>query len=205
MTDDKYLPPSGSDDHDEQTHSLIQAKLEPINQHNRTTTTTKVDKFMVVGNAFVQRDYSDGESRDINFESEKFPPQLENRLEPQVFTQCINEINFIFKPLAKKTSYNLIESWVSMFTCFLWRTRFSKTIARLDDLLDQQNKEIFIPRGLQILNPYRTGFRNIQIVMYKIPQHPDSIRGGQNSISVGSPPQRGGSLMNKPSDIGTSV
>lgn len=144
-------------------------------------------KFTVVGNAYVQRDYSSGESRNIEFEVDKFPPQLHNRLEMNVFRTCIGEINLVFKPLGKRTCYNFIESWLTMFTCFLVPTKFQKVIQRLDDLLDQQNREIFIPRGLQILSPYRTGFRNVQIVMFKIPPHPDSQK-AQTATTVATSP-----------------
>ena len=104
-------------------------------------------------------------------------------------------------------------------TFFLLPTKFDKTSKRLDKLIDQQNKELFIPRGLQILPPKRSGYRNIQIVIYKIPPHPKSLKNSQDQnqqptpqvISAGSPTRRSKSvkteddLKNSNQDIGTMV
>jgi len=142
------------------------------------------EKFQVVGNAFIQRDYSNRESRDLMFEVSKFPPQLDNRIEKENFESAIREINLALAPLNKKNSRNFLESWVSMFTCMLIPTKFDTTSKRLDKLIDSQNKELFIPRGLQILPPKRSGYRNIQIVIFKIPPHPKSLIDKPHVISA---------------------
>ena len=77
------------------------------------------NKFEVVGNAFIQRDYTNKESRDILFEVSKFPPQLDNRLEKDNFESAILEINLALEPLNQKNVKNFLESWVSMVTCML--------------------------------------------------------------------------------------
>ena len=77
------------------------------------------NKFEVVGNAFIQRDYTNRESRDLLFEVSKFPPQLDNRLEKDNFESVIREINLALEPLNQKNVKNFLESWISMFTCML--------------------------------------------------------------------------------------
>ena len=50
---------------------------------------------------------------------------------------------------------------------FRW-TRYDAHLKRLNELIDSQNVEVFIPRGLQLLPPLRTGLRCLQIVIYDI-------------------------------------
>ena len=87
-------------------------------------------------------------------------------------------------------------------------TKFDTTSKRLDKLIDSQNKEMFIPRGLQILSPKRSGYRNIQIVIYKIPPHPKSIVSAnhQKVITANTSPSKPDKKMDLDrGDIGTMV
>ena len=92
--------------------------IEKKSSENSSSSSSK--KFQVVGNAFIQRDYSK-ESRDLMFEVSKFPPQLDNRIEKENFESAIQEINLALAPLNKKSSRHFLESWISMFTCMLRR------------------------------------------------------------------------------------
>merc|ERR1712080_39533 len=137
----------------------------------------KTSDLKILANAFIERDYSDGESRKIKFREDGNPKRLLNRIENELLRSSIGEINLIFDQLNENKFSYFLESIFLMLTCFITGnekinlTAFKKTLDRVTELIDQQNKEIFIPRGLQLLNPHRTGFRNLQIVVYDISEY----------------------------------
>ena len=101
----------------EEKTELIEKKSEK-DPSSSSSSSSSSKKFQVVGNAFIQREYSK-ESRDLMFEVSKFPPQLDNRIEKENFESAIQEINLALAPLNKKSSRHFLESWLSMFTCML--------------------------------------------------------------------------------------
>ena len=124
--------------------------------------------------AFIYRDLSNGKSRSLKYDTKSFPKELTNRIEKSEFYSCIREINLVLSPLNQTSIFNLLESIFLLLTCFIssnrmfrW-TRYDAHLKRLNELIDSQNVEVFIPRGLQLLPPLRTGLRCLQIVIYDI-------------------------------------
>jgi len=129
---------------------------------------------LIQGNAFIERDYAHGHSRRVIFETEKHPERLSSRIESKVLVSCIKEINVIFSELNTVSFLSFLESVFLLFTCFsfsfggLRLTKYDRKVERLLELIDRQNQDVFLPRGLQLLSPLRSGFRNLQIVIYDI-------------------------------------
>lgn len=76
---------------------------------------------------------------------------------------------------SNKTKPNFfLETILLPLLCFTFNskkfshTKYDKVLQRIEDLIDKQNNEVFLPLGLQLLSPVRSGFRNLQIVVYDI-------------------------------------
>jgi len=155
------------------------------NQYNMNSTDMKI-----LGNAFIYRDLSDGKSRSLKYDTKCFPKELTHRIEKSEFYSCIREINLVLSPLNQTSIFNFLESMFLLLTCFItsnkmfrW-TRYDSHLKRLNELIHSQNKEVFIPRGLQLLPPLRTGLRCLQIVIYDIDHYIDKLGVEPNNQNI---------------------
>lgn len=165
-------------DQDEKCQPLItQSSVEKMNETNLTVKKNSLintHDLKILGNAFIERDYSSGWSNHVIFETNKHPAKLLDRIEKDVLESCIREINLIYSTLNKQHFIYFLESLFMFLTFFLFSSKlcrytyYDKQIKRLNELIDSQNLDVFLPRGLQILSPMRNGMRNLQIVIYDI-------------------------------------
>lgn len=143
-----------------------------INTNNHAIIETK--NLPILGNAFIERDYMSGKSYHVKFNIEDYPNRLTSRIDKRALKSCIGEINLIFQEVNRTSPLFLLETSVLLITCFVptrkkfRQTKYDKILQRLDILLDKQNNEVFLPLGLQILSPLRSGFRSLQICIYDI-------------------------------------
>ncbi|KAH9982194.1 Golgin subfamily A member 7/ERF4 family-domain-containing protein [Lactifluus volemus] len=106
----------------------------------------------------VERDYSGGEI--VQFAS-TFPMELEGRITPTQFLESINAINEVLI-----SAYNLwrsvVDNCVEILSLQLSRlflsTHYQREMSRLQRLMDELNRQLFNPVGLNMLWPRKVGF-----------------------------------------------
>ncbi|PFX28411.1 golgin subfamily A member 7-like [Stylophora pistillata] len=115
---------------------------------------------------FIQRDYSRGTA--CRFQN-KFPPELEGKLERSQFEQTVNHINEIFDEAEEVGPRTYLEGCLGCVTAYLIfmciQTQYNKCLKRLAEYINEQNQSVFVPRGLMITNPMDRGLRVIEIVV----------------------------------------
>jgi len=114
----------------------------------------------------VERDYEHGELCQF---SSAFPLELEGRLTPTQFLESINSINEILIS-AHSVKAATIDNAIAILTLYLSslsrKTHYEKEMARLHQLFDQINHDLFNSRGLRMLWPRRVGFLFLEIEFY---------------------------------------
>jgi len=114
----------------------------------------------------VERDYSGGEI--VQFAS-TFPMELEGRITPTQFLESINAINEVLI-----SAYNLwrsvVDNCVEILSLQLSRlflsTHYQREMSRLQRLVDELNRQLFNPVGLNMLWPRKVGFLFLEIEYY---------------------------------------
>jgi len=114
----------------------------------------------------VERDYTGGEV--VQFSS-AYPTELEGRITPRQFMESINAINEILIS-AYSVWHSVLDNCVEIFSLQLSRvvisTHYEREMKRLQRLIDDQNRQLFNPGGLNILWPRKVGFIFLEIEYY---------------------------------------
>ncbi|KFV96977.1 Golgin subfamily A member 7B, partial [Fulmarus glacialis] len=99
---------------------------------------------------FVQRDYSDGTT--CQFQT-KFPPELESRIERQLFEETVKTLNGFYAEAEKIGGSSYLEGCLACATAYFiflcMETHYEK----------EQNEKIYAPRGLLLTDPLERGMR----------------------------------------------
>ncbi|XP_071441811.1 golgin subfamily A member 7 [Hetaerina americana] len=113
---------------------------------------------------FVQRDYSEGTL--VRFQT-RFPPELEDKIEPQLFEQTINTMNSIYAEAEKAGCSTYCEGCMACLTAYLiyicTETHYEKCLRKVAKYVVEQNERVYVPRGLLITDPSERGLRVIEI------------------------------------------
>ncbi|XP_035675021.1 golgin subfamily A member 7-like [Branchiostoma floridae] len=119
---------------------------------------------------FIQRDFSEGTG--CKFQS-KFPPELEGRIERTAFEATITRINELFGEAERVGGATYCEGCMGCLTAYLIYlcidTHYEKVLKRIARHIQEQNENIYIPRGLQLVDPIERGLRVLEIVIYDSP------------------------------------
>lgn len=162
----------------------LTAKSSTKTKNIHVCTKISTNDLKISGNAFIERDFSKGHSRNVVFDLSKHPDRLLERIENDLLIKSITEINYILSYLNTTSFFYFLESIFLLFTGFIFAssftffkkspikfTKYDRQVERLNEIIDGQNKDIYLPRGLQLLSPMRSGFRNLQIVIYDIEEY----------------------------------
>ncbi|KAG4093539.1 hypothetical protein H8356DRAFT_1697054 [Neocallimastix lanati (nom. inval.)] len=112
----------------------------------------------------IERDYSHGELCQFNVE---FPPILAGRIEKSIFLDTLTLINQHLYDAEKISFVNCIEivlSFVSLYTldcCYV--TTYERKLNKLSELIKEQNRIIYEPKGLHINDPRENAFLFLEI------------------------------------------
>ncbi|QRV91559.1 coiled-coil vesicle tethering family A protein [Ceratobasidium sp. AG-Ba] len=114
----------------------------------------------------IERDYSGGEL--IQFHP-TFPLELEGRVTPVQHQESMNQINEILIS-AHRLLPSFIHNALGILTLYISTlfipSHYDKEMRRLRLLIDQLNREIYNPQGLNILWPQRSAFQFLEIEYY---------------------------------------
>jgi hypothetical protein len=119
----------------------------------------------------IDRDYR--ETFTIRF-STKFPPALQNRLDPETFAFTVNQINSMFQHAEKCDCKGICQTLLGYFTLSFiytcWKSKYEKCIEDVSIFVAAENEHVYRPRGLRLVDPVMKGLRNLEIVIIEEPQ-----------------------------------
>ncbi|CAI5775212.1 golgin subfamily A member 7B isoform X1 [Podarcis raffonei] len=117
---------------------------------------------------FVQRDYSDGTI--CQFQT-KFPPELDSRIERQLFEETVKTLNNFYAEAEKIGGSSYLEGCLACATAYFiflcMETRYEKVLKKISKYIQEQNEKIYAPRGLLLTDPVERGMRVIEISIYE--------------------------------------
>ncbi|KAJ6669168.1 hypothetical protein lerEdw1_007977 [Lerista edwardsae] len=117
---------------------------------------------------FVQRDYSDGTI--CQFQT-KFPPELDSRIERQLFEETVKTLNNFYAEAEKIGGSSYLEGCLACATAYFiflcMETRYEKVLKKISKYIQEQNEKIYAPRGLLLTDPVERGMR-VSLDMGKI-------------------------------------
>uniref|UniRef100_A0A8C4KJ79 Golgin A7 family member B n=1 Tax=Dromaius novaehollandiae TaxID=8790 RepID=A0A8C4KJ79_DRONO len=109
---------------------------------------------------FVQRDYSDGTT--CQFQT-KFPPELESRIERQLFEETVKTLNSFYEEAEKIGGSSYLEGCLACATAYFiflcMETHYEKVLKKISKYIQEQNEKIYAPRGLLLTDPLERGMR----------------------------------------------
>ncbi|XP_030342686.1 golgin subfamily A member 7B isoform X2 [Strigops habroptila] len=142
---------------------------------------------------FVQRDYSDGTT--CQFQT-KFPPELESRIERQLFEETVKTLNGFYAEAEKIGGSSYLEGCLACATAYFiflcMETHYEKVLKKISKYIQDQNEKIYAPRGLLLTDPLERGMRVIEISIYEDRCSSGSSSSGSSSSSSSGGGRRGG-------------
>ncbi|XP_025071418.1 golgin subfamily A member 7B [Alligator sinensis] len=109
---------------------------------------------------FVQRDYSDGTT--CQFQT-KFPPELDSRIERQLFEETVKTLNNYYAEAEKIGGSSYLEGCLACATAYFiflcMETHYEKVLKKISKFIQEQNEKIYAPRGLLLTDPLERGMR----------------------------------------------
>ncbi|XP_077679012.1 golgin subfamily A member 7B [Eretmochelys imbricata] len=117
---------------------------------------------------FVQRDYSDGTL--CQFQT-KFPLELDSRLERQLFEETVKTLNGFYAEAEKIGGSSYLEGCLACATAYFiflcMETHYEKVLKKISKYIQEQNEQVYAPRGLLLTDPVERGMRVIEISIYE--------------------------------------
>uniref|UniRef100_A0A915ETK5 Ras modification protein ERF4 n=1 Tax=Ditylenchus dipsaci TaxID=166011 RepID=A0A915ETK5_9BILA len=113
---------------------------------------------------FVDRDYSHG--LPVRFIKD-YPPSLDGIVSREDWEETIETINNEFAKAEQVCLGSIAETLFGLCTCYISRlffpTRYEKQLDKIRRYIEAQNKRLFLPVGLCMLDPMERGLRIIEI------------------------------------------
>uniref|UniRef100_A0A3Q1MEI3 Golgin A7 family member B n=2 Tax=Bos TaxID=9903 RepID=A0A3Q1MEI3_BOVIN len=143
---------------------------------------------------FIQRDYSDGTI--CQFQT-KFPPELDSRIERQLFEETVKTLNSFYAEAEKIGGSSYLEGCLACATAYFiflcMETHYEKVLKKISRYIQEQNEKVFAPRGLLLTDPVERGMRVIEISIYE----DRCSSGSSSSASLPTPPEKDPSPSNR--------
>ncbi|KEP54599.1 coiled-coil vesicle tethering family A protein [Rhizoctonia solani 123E] len=114
----------------------------------------------------IERDYSGGELCQFH---PTFPLELEGRITPVQHQESMNSINEVLisaHTIFPSFVYNSVAILTLYISTLFVPSHYDKEMQRLRLLIDQLNREVYNPQGLNILWPQRSAFLFLEIEYY---------------------------------------
>ncbi|ERE79662.1 Golgin subfamily A member 7/ERF4 containing protein [Cricetulus griseus] len=142
---------------------------------------------------FIQRDYSDGTI--CQFQT-KFPPELDSRIERQLFEETVKTLNGFYAEAEKIGGSSYLEGCLACATAYFiflcTETHYEKVLKKISRYIQEQNEKVFAPRGLLLTDPVERGMRVIEIAIYEDRCSSGSSSSGSSSGSGSGSSSAGG-------------
>ncbi|CAF2680816.1 unnamed protein product [Rotaria sp. Silwood2] len=113
---------------------------------------------------FIQRDYSEGTG--VKFQ-DRFPSELDGRIDCNEFTEIIRDINAIFANAEALSCKSFMENCCACLTGYLlllcMPTHYEKCVKRAAKYIAEKNENVLSPRGIFMVDPMEKGLRCIEV------------------------------------------
>ncbi|KAK3585459.1 hypothetical protein CHS0354_003306 [Potamilus streckersoni] len=113
---------------------------------------------------FIQRDYSEGTT--VHFQ-EKFPQELEGKIEFENFITTIRKLNDMYSEAESLNSRTYCESCFACMTAYLsyicMNTHYEIMLKKIKRYIEDQNHTVYVPRGLLLVDPVERGLRVLEV------------------------------------------
>ncbi|XP_077428654.1 golgin subfamily A member 7-like [Vanacampus margaritifer] len=117
---------------------------------------------------FIQRDYSSGTL--CKFQN-KFPAELESRIDRQHFEETVQTLNNLYAEAEKLGGKSYLEgclACLTAYTIFLcMETQYEKVLKKVAKYIKDQNEKVYIPRSLLLTDPIERGLRVVEITVFE--------------------------------------
>ncbi|KAI9477328.1 Golgin sub A member 7 [Coemansia sp. RSA 989] len=114
----------------------------------------------------VERDYSQGDIRRFHV---TMPEQLSGRIDELKFKRFVRRLNKMLADAEGATLRNVLEGCLAYATLYIStlvvKPHFKKAIERISAFVARENKELFEPAGLLVIDPLQTAFMFIEVVV----------------------------------------
>ncbi|KAJ2554889.1 Golgin sub A member 7 [Coemansia sp. RSA 1933] len=114
----------------------------------------------------IERDYSQGVTRQFSL---TVPAQLGARVDEHRFKRFVRRINIMLREAENSTLRNVAEGCLAFATLYLStlviKPHFNKTLDRISSFVDAENKAVFCPAGLMVIDPRQTAFMFIEVLL----------------------------------------
>ncbi|KAK6174503.1 hypothetical protein SNE40_017767 [Patella caerulea] len=121
---------------------------------------------------FVQRDFTDGTA--VKFQN-KYPPELRGKIEESQFSQTLNTLNGLYAEAESLSSRTYCESCFACLTAYLaylcMDTYYEKCLKKVNRYIEEQNKTVYVPRGVMLVDPVERGLRVLEICLLNETNH----------------------------------
>ncbi|CAO3611750.1 unnamed protein product [Cunninghamella blakesleeana] len=121
----------------------------------------------------IERDYSKGDG--ITQFSTEYPLSLEGKITLEQFRHTVNTINQLLYSAERLSWTAFLYNMMEILTIYLWpiffASHYQKTIYKLLDFIDNENKQVYQKQQLLICNPVKTAFLFVsssQLIIYYI-------------------------------------
>ena len=133
-----------------------------------TTTTSLLPSQTVTRKVFVQRDYSHGVG--VRFAA-TFPADLSGRIDDESFNYLISKVNRLFDEAERLSLFSILDSLVGCLTAYLiflcYDSYYDRCLKRVSRLIEDQNEQVWKPKGLLLTDPKDRGLRCIEITIFE--------------------------------------
>ncbi|KAJ3150787.1 Golgin sub A member 7B [Geranomyces michiganensis] len=98
-----------------------------------------------------------------------FPPELQGRVEPAVLRDTVEQINAMLRKASMVSVRTVVSNLLACLTLYITdmcrKTKTAKTMDRISKFVKTQNQKYFLPAGLQIVDPRKTGLLHLDIIV----------------------------------------
>ncbi|KAM8858388.1 golgin subfamily A member 7 isoform 2-T2 [Spinachia spinachia] len=141
----------------------------------------------LVTKVFVQRDYSEGTV--CRFHN-KFPSDLHNRIERTLLEETVKTLNSYYLEAEKIGGQSYLEGCLACATAYIvflcMETRYEKVLKKISGYIQEQNEQIYAPRGLLLTDPIERGMRVLEISVFEDRGSGSSSPSSGSTTSAGS-------------------
>lgn len=113
---------------------------------------------------FVQRDYADGTA--VKFQT-KFPQDLEGKIDKTTFETTVNELNAMYTDAEALNARTYCENCFACLTAYVvflcMDTHYEKVLKKIGRYIQDQNNNVYVPRGILLIDPVERGLRVLEI------------------------------------------
>ncbi|KAI3636971.1 hypothetical protein MIR68_005238 [Amoeboaphelidium protococcarum] len=113
----------------------------------------------------IERDHSHGDT--IQFKTSELPPELSEFIELNELIPVLNTLNSMYAQAERLNQPNILDCLLGCATLQLYslffQSHFEKKLDKIHSYIDEQNRNLFRPRKLMLIDPINDHFIMLKI------------------------------------------